>query len=377
MKRIYVLFFLLIASTSVFAQDASDIVNNVFKDIGDCEAVLFVNPSGRGNSPMEAEQYTSDTVAVNGKALAVVSTSGRLEGGSTTATTSLMGGHTTADISFYYQVPTITYSYPRLAVRKDPTPPPYTATGGQVGDCAAYTEWTNTSWTVDTSWHQFTPDLSAMDWTGSTEADFYVNNYAVPLWYLDEIVLTAQSQDTNINNAFAAFGACDGDVFLTASARASYNDTQLQDAQNPTTDSVLGLACEITNASGRLEGKSAPVAIAGSGFSGTDAVFSYYYKVPAQAYSYPRYAVRQDPVDPQSTGEVGDCAAYKEWTNTSWVIDTNWHHFSEELTTLDWTGVLEADFFTNNYATPVCYIDEISLYDPTPAPASVEDWGLF
>lgn len=170
--------------------DASDIANNAFKDWGDCEGQVFTIPSGRSNwAGADLAGIQKQERGVIGLGLLVNHTSGRLEAGSDAEDIS---GFTDGDetLSFYYKMPIITYSYPRLALRLDPAAPPFTSTGGQVGDCAAYVEWTNTAFTQDSNWHLFRPEISSLDFDTASTANFFINNYAVSEWWIDEIVLT-------------------------------------------------------------------------------------------------------------------------------------------------------------------------------------------
>jgi hypothetical protein len=194
----------------------------------------------------------------------------------------------------------------------------------------------------------------------------------------------------NIDNIFQPFGDCETDIFKIASYRSDWGDPldgyglasgdifAVQDQ----VAGVIGNADWIHHATGRMEAGTESCAMAGKTDGGTDVIASFYYKVPAINYSYPRVAVRLDPrVPPFITGqgEVNDCAApngYKEWTNTSLTVDNNWHQLSATLTTVNFTGRTTANFFTNNYAVPSWFIDEIVLDDPSVA-TRVEDWGLF
>jgi hypothetical protein len=339
--------------------------HNVFSAWGDCEDAIFHIPSARGNWPtMEDAQFT--TPGVVGNAVFINATTGRFEG-SSYPTSIMWPAGTEATLSFYYKIPTMMYSYPRLALRQDPVSP---ITNGEVGDCAAYLEWTNTSFTIDDSWHIFEPDLSSLTWDGVTATDFFVNNYAVPEWNLDEIVLIPSDASDDPDNAFASFGDCEGAIFVEPSARGNWQT--MEDAQF-TTPGVVGMACMVAAPTGRFEGSSADQPVA---MTGTDPYITFYYKMPTLAYSYPRLAVRQDPNTPGTNGEVGDSAAYVEWTNTSFTVDGSWHLFEPDISALNWDGVTLADFYCNNYAVPEFHLDEIYLVDPTPF-TRVEDWGLF
>jgi hypothetical protein len=192
----------------------------------------------------------------------------------------------------------------------------------------------------------------------------------------------------NIDNIFQPFGDCETDIFKIASYRSDWGDPgdgyglgsgdifAVQDQ----VAGVIGNADWIHHATGRMEAGTESCALAGKTDGGTDVIASFYYKVPAINYSYPRVAVRLDPrVPPFITGqgELGDnTGGHKEWTNTSFTVDNNWHQISATLSTVDFTGHTTANFFANNYAVPSWFIDEIVLDDPSVA-TRVEDWGLF
>lgn len=371
MKKLLIVCAILCIAGFAFG-DASDL-SNAFNEFGDCEGILFQIPSARSNWPtMAAGDGQANVAGVVGNCHQTTAPTGRFEGGSAVVDVGFYLNGTDSELSFYYKIPTMAYSYPQLAVCQNRSDP---QTNGEMGDCAAYKSWTNADFTIDTSWHQLTATLDTLDWAADDTASFYTNNYAVPEWYVDEIILTDPTPldaSDDADNAFAAFGDCEGDIFITASGRANWTSAQLPDQQTTCTG-VIGLGCEVLTPSGRLEGGSA---VADVDFNSTDVVFQMFYKMPTLAYSYPRLAVRQDPADPQTNGEVQDCAAYIEWQNSSFTIDGAWHKFTPDISTLNWDGVLKANFYTNNYAVPTFSLDEISLVDPNPPVSGVEDWGL-
>jgi hypothetical protein len=205
--------------------DASDEVTgqvkNILKDVGDCEKDLFWVASGRGNWGDPADGYgpgtEGDIYSVQDQAQGVIGascwihhTSGRLEAGSAigsfptptyspidlTAITGNTDGGTDLVWSFYYKIPTIYSSYPRVAIRFDPNHPPFISGQGEVGACAHYKELTNTApsaWIVDNNWHLKTWNLTTDYVTGHHDVNVFTNNYLVPSWYLDEIYLTDPS----------------------------------------------------------------------------------------------------------------------------------------------------------------------------------------
>jgi hypothetical protein len=384
MKRIAILF-ILVALPAIVLADASD-PSNGFAPFGNCEGVVFTHPSSRTDFQTMSDVQHTVGGGVLGNCLLTSHSTGRFEGGSDHCTVDWFSG-TDVVADFYYKIPTTLYSYPRLAVRQNPNWPPTVGGAGEVGDCSHSKEWTNTSWTVDTSWHHFVETLTTLNWDSYTTADFFVNNYAVPEWYLDEIWLsdpTPKDASDDPNNAFKAIGDCEGDIFVEPSARASYQYPALLDYQTTCTGfRGKGLDFWTSNTGTRFEASTADQACY---FTGPDVTFQFYYKIPQIYSSYPRFALRQGPNTPGSTGEAGDCAHYVEWTATSpgWTVDSNWHLFTPDISALSsyWASIDKVDFFTNDYHASVplahLYLDEIYLDDPTPRPPTqVKDWGLF
>jgi hypothetical protein len=210
---------------------------NNLKDVGDCEADLFRVASNRANWGDPADGYGPGTEGdiytvqdqvrgIVGNADWVHHASGRLEAGSGTGTFpgaisysainfvepyKNTDGGTDVDWSFYYKIPTTYSSYPRIAIRIDPTHPPFpTVNDGQVGACAHKIELyikttvpTYNPWIVDSNWHLKTVNLStgvpqitqagfvmeSGDIPPHHDANVFVNNYLVPSWYIDEVIL--------------------------------------------------------------------------------------------------------------------------------------------------------------------------------------------
>jgi hypothetical protein len=215
--------------------DASDEVTgqvkNILKDVGDCEKDLFWVASGRGNWGDPADGYgpgtEGDIYSIQDQAQGVIGascwihhTSGRLEAGSATGSfptpayspidlTAITGntdGGTDLVWSFYYKIPTIFSSYPRIAIRFDPRHPPFITAQGEVGDHTGgkielYNKTTAPTyypWTVDNNWHLKTvnvgtgvPEITQAGITIAAQHDcnIFINNYSVPNLYLDEIIL--------------------------------------------------------------------------------------------------------------------------------------------------------------------------------------------
>ena len=174
--------------------DAGDIANNTFKDWGDCEGDIFTIPSYRSNwKGAGLAEVQKQGRGVIGLGLLVNHTSGRLEAGTDEEDIS---GYTDGgeQFSFFYRIPTIMYSYPRVALRLDPDDPPFIVNGegesGDVGVNGGVIVWQNSSFIIDDNWHIFRADVDSLDFGPAVTANFFTNNYAVPEWNLDEIVLT-------------------------------------------------------------------------------------------------------------------------------------------------------------------------------------------
>lgn len=181
----------------------------------------------------------------------------------------------------------------------------------------------------------------------------------------------------NLQNIFKSFGDCEGDIFIDSSDRAGTpTDLTMLDDQNPVRG-VIGNAqfCSQIAVGSRLEGLSA---ICATNFTGSDQIFTMYYKVPPSTPSYPRFALkRNQTVTPPQEG-TGD-AARVLWTNPNFTCDNQWHLFTPVVNTLVWTPGDTASLFVNNYF-PYCanfYLDEIVFDDPDADSSSVQDWGLF
>jgi hypothetical protein len=217
--------------------DASDAIaglpENILKDVGDCESDLFRVASYRSDWSDPADGYgitlgdcytVQDQVqGIIGAACWIHHTTGRLEAGSGTGTfpgaiaysainstqpNMNTDGGTDGVWTFYYKVASMYSSYPRFALRMDPNHPPFAASGGEVGACVArielynkttvptYYPWGNPP---DNQWHQTTINLAtppsmlvpsaAVTLTGRHDCNVFTNNYGVPDWNLDEIVL--------------------------------------------------------------------------------------------------------------------------------------------------------------------------------------------
>lgn len=189
---------------------------------------------------------------------------------------------------------------------------------------------------------------------------------------------TVADAGDNVENAFKSFGDCEDDIIKEASARASYKGQDMLDRQNPKAENgVIGNCLEINSASwARFEGSTDDIPIA---FTGSDATLSMYYKIPHQSYSYPYVALRQSPTAPQTTGEAGDCANSIIWLKPTWIVDTDWHLFTPDISTLTWDTHSTVDLHINQLgtgATRYIYFDEIVLDDPNVG-TGVADWGLY
>ncbi|MBN1902270.1 hypothetical protein JW926_13175 [Candidatus Sumerlaeota bacterium] len=208
-------------------------------------------------------------------------------------------------------------------------------------------------------------------------------------------------------NIFKDFGDCENDIFRVASGRSDWGDPL--DGYGPGTEGdiysvqdpirgVVGNCAWIHHPSGRLEAGTgigtfpgpitySPLVYTAPGAfqntdGGTDLVWSFYYKMPTIYSSYPRLAVRINPLAPPFSavqGQIGDCAVYKELIAPgAWTVDSNWHLKVEPLTTLNFDARTSVNMFVNNYLVPNWYLDEIYLIDPSvPTLTSVQDWGLF
>ena len=192
----------------------------------------------------------------------------------------------------------------------------------------------------------------------------------------------------NYDNIFKSFGNCEGDIFIDSSDRAGTpDDANMLLDQNPVRG-VIGnaLMCSQIAVGSRLEGLSSIVV---TNFAGSDQIFTMYYKIPSANMSsmYPRLTLkRNQTVTPpqEGTGDGGRCI----WTRTSagFIIDSQWHLFTPNVSTLTWTPGDTASLYVNNFF-PYCetfYLDEIVFYNPiwpctgeSCAQSRVEDWGLY
>ena len=184
------------------------------------------------------------------------------------------------------------------------------------------------------------------------------------------------------SNAFAVFGNCQtvDEIFVEITAR-SISAASAIAVQSSTPGGVDGNCMLIANPSGRFEASSLDVDIAD--FSQMDATFSFYYKVPTSAYSYPRVSLRIGPrnwtgiggTEPTGEENLADDAHFLI-TNAGLTIDTSWHQYVvADLSALgSLTSATSADFFLNNYAVPEFYLDEIIFTDPT---LPVRSWHLY
>ena len=193
-KSIMILSVFLLAGGVAFA-DASD-PSNAFAVFGNCQTVdeIFVEISDRSITAASSVQ-SSTPGGVDGNCMLIAHTTGRLEASSVDCDIADFS-QMDATLSFYYKYPTSSYSsYPRVSLRIGPVN--WTGLGGtdpngQEGACDALFLMTSAGMIIDTSWHQYiAADLSSLgDLTPATLADFHTNNYAVPEWYLDEIIFT-------------------------------------------------------------------------------------------------------------------------------------------------------------------------------------------
>jgi hypothetical protein len=204
--------------------DASDNVENAFKDWGDCENDVFTSPSGRSSLMIPAMLNAQNPVrGVIGNALKVNQNSGaRMEGSSDTELCNAGGAHWNGkDIifKFYYKFPQVYSSYPRIAVQRDrlhsPVPGGYGPAQGQIGDSASYKEWTNSApsaWVVDSNWHLFSKQHTTdfifnngdATWDATNDCDIFCNNYCNVnwVWYMDEIIV----DDPSVNDSVGDWG---------------------------------------------------------------------------------------------------------------------------------------------------------------------------
>jgi len=181
------------------------------------------------------------------------------------------------------------------------------------------------------------------------------------------------------NNAFKDWGDCEGDIFTIPSARGNWQVPAIYEAQRQARG-VNGLGLMINYTWGRFEGGTdiEPISFTDGGEE-----LTFYFKSPSEKYSYPRFALRLDPNDPGTNREVGDCAQYIEWQNSSqstnplMECDGIWHLYRPDISGLDFSTASTANFYTNNYAVPEQYLDEIVLVDTAEAITEVQEWGLF
>jgi len=169
-------------------EDAGDYYWNIFDSFGNCEEDIFTIPSGRSDYKGSDLLNVQDPFpGVIGAGLLIHNTTGRFESGTDIIPVSLSDQK--IGFQFYYKFPIVALSYPRLALRLNPTAPPYGETGGQVDDCKDYLEWLNSSFIADENWHLFKPDISSLSWGGVNTVNFFINTCDVPDIFLDEIIL--------------------------------------------------------------------------------------------------------------------------------------------------------------------------------------------
>jgi len=296
------------------------------------------------------------------------------------------------DLSFYLKIGgTPASSYPRLAIRQDPNTPATPLAKGEVGDCASFVEWTNTEWTYDNAWHEYTPNISTLNWDGVTTGDFFINDYFAKTFYIDEIVLrdpTPKDASDDAKNVFAAIGDCEADLFTEATAD---NSTDIDDAQTSATG-VVGQCCKcvIPPLWSRLQASTADQATAGI-LKGTDAELKFYYKIVNGGYSssYPFIYFRQNVTDNNTSPHPAagadkvvywNCSSSTGIGGETFSRDAAWHLFQPDISDFDW-GAENTDLVINGLSASggpdgEFWIDEIYLTDPT-FDTSVDDWGLY
>jgi len=198
---------------------------------------------------------------------------------------------------------------------------------------------------------------------------------------------------SDLGNAFHAFGNCEGGAIFVQPGR---DGTTILTGQSEDPSGAVNKCLKIVNDTDgtRIEGSTANQNITYAGLTGTDVVCSFYLKggVGDKLYSYPRFALRQDPIGTGGYEETNNCTGYCEWTNEStspsstWPFDGTWKQYSivsktpKTNTLVAWDTVTTGDFFTNDYfdtTTQTLYLDEIVLRDPTPKDASDDPANAF
>jgi len=408
MKKLVLIVFVFCVAGFVFGAplpDASDL-GNAFHAFGNCEGgPIFVTPSDRGTIAGQSEDPSG---AVN-KCLKIVNDfEDRIEG-STVRPNITYAGLTGTDVnlSFYLKggAGDKIYSYPRFAVRQNPT---NTITyAGEVDDCLAYKEWTNTAWTFDSTWRQYSFPLTTLNFDSVTTGDFFTNDYfesTTQTLYLDEIVLrdpTPKDASDDPANAFASFGDCEA---LLWTQPCSLNTEDLTSTYTQIVEpGVVGNCVKVTNPQAWDRVMASTVDVPTDLLWGTDTEFQFYYKASgALGYgsSYPYVYLRQGVTDNNSnpyppTGDpipgpplswIHSEATSRNYTSgfggTKLVQDDTWHLFKPDVTGFNWAGQ-NADMVLSHLGCDGCgndayfYIDEIYLTDPTPPSSRVNDWGLF
>jgi len=404
MKQLVIIVFVFSLACFVFG-DASDL-GNAFHEFGNCEGGPIFVIGGRSGSTLAGQ--SEDTSGVLGKCLKIKNDfEGRIEG-STEQVDITYAGLSGNDVNFSFYLkggPGDKYgSYPRFAFRREPYPTP-----GEVTNCNAFMEWTNTEWTFDNTWHQYRFVLTSLYWDWDTPVDFFIDDYfesTTQTIYLDEIVLrdlTPIDASDDYENVFASFGNCEAPIwtipFSMNTQDLTCTETQIVEP------SVVGNCVKLINNEIR-DGvwdriMASTVAVSTFLLNGNDAEFRFYYKLSgATGYGtkYPYVYLRQGAYDhdnnpyPPPTG----CLHSACWSrSTDWpcrdeklIKDDAWHLFKPCITDFDWHGGIDetAEMCVSFLGCDGCgnksyfFIDEIYLVDictPGTGECIVEDWGLF
>ncbi len=165
---------------------------------------------------------------------------------------------------------------------------------------------------------------------------------------------------SDLGNALHAFGNCEGGPIFVQPGR---DGTTTLAGQSEDPSGAVGKCLKIKNdMEARIEGSTTNESVTYAGLSGTDVGISFYLKGGAgdKIYSYPRFAIRKDPIGTGGYEEVTNAAAYKEWTNTSWTFDDSWRQYSFTLTTITVIMLL-----TTSCKIIICIFIRDKIFNPT------------
>jgi len=194
-------------------------------------------------------------------------------------------------------------------------------------------------------------------------------------------------------NAFQSFGDCEAKIWLEATGDNSANI----DTDQFTTPGMVGNCVEvfIPPLWTRFQASTLDQATVDI-LSGTDPSLEFYYKIVGDGYgtSYPYIYFRQGITDNgASPHPAGGADKVVYWSRNAvsgvggekFISDGAWHLFDPDISDFTWAGQ-NADMVNNllsyeDLLDPLFksqfHIDEITLIDPTPPVAIVDDWGLY